>query len=101
MHGSRQIFSRSGTVFRTLLVCLVLACLGPPGALRASMLDTGKSSDCSDSIKSCKKPVKFISKSNGCYTFACEYGSSTQHNIHTANEADIRTLLQMEKSTGN
>ena len=101
MHRSRLVFPRTSTNLRLLFVCFGLVCLAPPGAVRASLLDLGQSSNCSDSIKGCKKPVKFVSKSDGCYTFACEYGLPNQHNIHTQNEADIRTLLQMEKPAGN
>jgi len=62
--------------------------------------DTMNGNECSDSIKDCKKPVKFVSKKDGCYTFACEVNSSKEHNIHTKDQSQIRELLQMEKEGG-
>jgi hypothetical protein len=55
--------------------------------------------DCLDSIKDCKKPVKFVSKSKGCYTFACEAKTAREHNIHTRDQSNINKLLQMEKES--
>lgn len=86
-----------GTIAFGLLLWAVLIFMGSPGPPRAC----AQGSNCSDSIKDCKKPVKFISQDNGCYTFACEYGAATQHNIHTRNTSDIQTLLKMAKESGN
>ena len=92
-------FVRVRTKFYSVLLCMVLICLSP---LRASKLQVSAgNSACLDAITTCKKPVKFISTINACYTFACEYGAVTQHNIHTSDESDIKTLLQMAKESGN
>lgn len=99
-HTQLALF-RDRTALCLMLVWAVLICMSPPGAVRASMFQvTGGGSSCSDSIKSCKKPVKFISNVNGCYTFACEYGAATQHNIHSSAANDVKTLLQMAKESG-
>jgi hypothetical protein len=93
-------FFRDRTTFYSLLVCVVLISMSPPGAVRASNFpDAGGGASCSDPITSCRKPVKFISNINGCYTFACEYGAASQHIIHTSDESHIRTLLQMAKES--
>ena len=90
-------FFRGRTIGRFLLAYVGMTCLSPWVAAPGSgASNSEQSSDCSDSIRSCKRPVKFISKYNGCYTFACEYGLSTQHNIHTNSQADVKVLLQMQ-----
>jgi|SRR5271165_5886550 len=95
-------FFLDGTSLYFVLVWVVMICMSPPGLVRANRLpEAGGSSSCSDSIDSCKKPVKFISNINGCYTFACEYGAATQHNIHISAENDVKTALQMAKESGH
>jgi hypothetical protein len=102
MKRPQLVFFQDRTNIYSVLLCVALICLSPPGPLRASKLQSsGGGADCSDSAESCKKPVKFISKNNGCYTFACEYGAATQHNVHTRDESNIKTLLQMGKESGN
>lgn|SRR5208283_329603 len=99
-HPQAALF-RGRTALYLVLVWAVLICVSPPRPVRANMFQvTGGGSSCSDSIKSCKKPVKFISDVNGCYTFACEYGAATQHNIHSSAANDVKTLLQMAKESG-
>lgn len=88
--------SHHSTILCLVLVCFALLFLAPSGAVRANPLQTTQPASCSDSIQNCRRPVKFISKSEGCYTFACEYGLPTQHNIHTDNAADVKTLFQMQ-----
>ncbi len=102
MERPELVFLRDKTILRFFLAYLILTCLVPWGVVPASNAPVPEqSSGCTDSIKSCKRPVKFISQDNGCYTFACEYGKSTQNNIHTKNQADVKVLLQMAKGTGN
>jgi hypothetical protein len=55
--------------------------------------------DCQDSIESCKKPVKYISDQDGCYTFACQYGTPKVHTIRTKETASIRTLMKLSRET--
>ena len=101
MNRPRLAFFRNRTTLYSVLVYVVLICMRPPRPVGASIFQVaGGGSSCSDSIKSCKKPVKFISNVSGCYTFACEYGAATQHNIHVSNTSDVRTLLQMARDTG-
>jgi hypothetical protein len=97
MKRSQLVIFGGRTILYSLLLWAVLILLGSPGPPRAC----AQGSDCSDSINNCKKPVKFVSQDNGCYTFACEYGKATQHNIHTKNASDVQTLLQMAKESGN
>ena len=89
---------RSCDIRNLLLIfaLVVLVGMSPRGAATASVLQVGAGgSGCSDSIKNCKKPVKFISRDDSCYTFACEYGTAAQHNIHVSNPEDVKTLLQL------
>ena len=86
----------------SVLMWVVLICTSPTERVRANNLPaTGGGSGCSDPINTCKKPVKFISTINGCYTFACEYGTATQHNIHVSAENDVKKALQMAKESGH
>jgi hypothetical protein len=100
MNRPRLTFFRNRTTLYFVLVC-VLICTSPPCPVGASIFQVPSGASCSDSIKSCKKPVKFISNISGCYTFACEYGAATQYNIHVSNTSDVRTLLQMARDTGH
>ncbi len=52
---------------------------------------------CSDSIANCKNPVKYLGSQNGCACFACEYATSTQHNICTRNTTDRDALFKRAK----
>jgi len=52
---------------------------------------------CSDSIATCKDPVKYLGTQNGCACFACEYATSTQHTVCTRNSADRNVLLKRSK----
>jgi len=102
MNRPQLAFFRDRTTLYTVLVCVVLICMSPSGAVRASKLPAaGGGATCSDPITSCKKPVKFISSINGCYAFACEYGGAKLHIIHTSDESHIKTLLQMAKERGH
>jgi hypothetical protein len=75
--------------------------MSPTGGVSASKLqEAGSDFSCSDPPTICKKPVKFISNIKGCYTFACEYGAATQHNIHVSSQPDIKALLQMATESG-
>lgn len=80
-----------------ILLFVLLICISPRGAATAAMQAAGGGSTCSDNIKNCKKPVKFISRDNKCYTFACEYGTEKQHNIHVSDAKDVKTLLELAK----
>ncbi len=64
----------------------------PPAAFLAFAPQPGDS--CSDSIANCRDPVKYLGSQNGCACFACEYATSTQHNICTRNTADRDTLFR-------
>jgi hypothetical protein len=102
MNRARLSFSRCKTIFYSVMGPVVLICLSPPGTVQAnSLARPPQDSNCSDSIQSCKKPVKFISQNNGCYAFACEYGTATQRVIHARDVSDVKTLLQMGKESGN
>jgi hypothetical protein len=95
MRRPQLAFRWSRAHLYAVIVCVALICLSARNAAPVPLLQaTGGDSSCSDSIKSCKKPVKFISKDNACYTFACEYGTATQHNIHVSKDSDVRALLQ-------
>jgi hypothetical protein len=102
MHHFQSAISRCRVVCYPALLSIVLICLKPSGAVQATDAGyTPQDSSCSDSIKDCKKPVKFISQTNGCYAFACEYGKATQKVIHVSDVSDVKKLLQTEKEDGN
>lgn len=101
MHHPQSAISRCRVVCYPALLSVVLICLKPSGVHANNVGHTPQDSSCSDSIKDCKKPVKFISQTNGCYAFACEYGKATQKVIHVSDVSDVKTLLQTEKEDGN
>jgi hypothetical protein len=88
----------SKTTIWAVVTCSVLAFLSAHTlALQGKAGNAGKGNSCDDLIKDCKDPVKFISKDNGCYTFACEYGKKDQRIIHTNDQKNIKTLLEREE----
>jgi len=99
MKQTRTISFPCTMTMLAILACAALVCLSL--ARPADAIPMQASGACADSIKSCKKPVKFISRDNACYTFACEYGEATQHNIHVSDQSDVRNLLQMARESGN
>ena len=91
LSSSRKINVSSIFLFAALI------CVSPRGGANAVMQTPAGGSTCSDSIKNCKKPVKFISRDDKCYTFACEYGTVGQHNVHVSDATDVKTLLDLAK----
>jgi hypothetical protein len=57
--------------------------------------------ECSDSIKDCKLPVRFIGDKDGCACFACEHGKNTQHLVCTKNDSDKKILFQKVRDSGS
>lgn len=52
--------------------------------------------ECADSPKDCKEPVKYLGETNRCACFSCEYGRQSQRILCTSNEADKRTFMLMQ-----
>jgi hypothetical protein len=68
---------------------------------RAQGVPMGKvDTDCNDSIKNCKKPVKFISDQGGCYVFACEYGKPGAHTIRAKETNSVQALIALSRESG-
>ena len=103
MHHFHSAISRCRVVCYPALLSAILICLKPSGAVHANNVGytPPQDSSCSDAINDCKKPVKFISQTNGCYAFACEYGKPTQKVIHVSDVSDVKKLLLTEKEEGN
>lgn len=89
----------------------VFLCLGTSGDTQVSDAKKGgkkdsvdlrhKDDDCNDSIKMCKKPVKYVSDDDkGCYTFSCKYGTAEAYNIRTKDEGAIKVLMDWSKEQG-
>lgn len=63
----------------------------PPAFSGAALSQTDS---CSDPIDKCRNPVKYLGANDDCACFACEYGTSTQHNVCTKKQSDKDALLR-------
>ena len=51
-----------------------------------------KANDCSDVAKNCLRPVKYLTNRNGCFVYACEYGTAKSRLIKVSNQREKETL---------
>ena len=65
----------------------------------SSGLPSAFQGNCSDSIKDCKLPVKFVTAINGCYVFACEYGTPKARLVKVSDKRDKATLDKLAAET--
>jgi hypothetical protein len=57
-----------------------------------------KANECSDTSKNCLRPVKYLTNRNGCYIYACEYGTAKSRLIKVGNQKEKEALDKIAAS---
>ena len=92
-----QLFSLGGLLLLLLVSLVPFAGVNQASAHRDA-LTINIVTDCADSPRDCKSPVKYLGDKDGCACFTCEYGKRTQRIICTANEEDKITLMAQSRA---
>ena len=99
MYKSR--LSAPGVLICLLFVCLVSLAGSKQLGIHRNAGGSYAASDCLDSAKDCKLPVKYLGQRNGCACFACEFGKKTQRVICTTDQSAKTELISKSKSKGS